>query len=119
MSEELTPKQHDELVGALRALTAELAETVGSFSEGAKAVDLDQPIGRLSRMDAMQQQQMSAANKRKTELRQRLVAQALVAVEEGEYGLCRQCEEPIGYPRLRARPEAALCVGCQSAHEDR
>ena len=119
MPEELTPKQRDELVGALQALTDELVTLVQSLSEGAKAVDLDQPIGRLSRMDAMQQQQMSAANKRKTELRQRLVAQALVTAAEGDYGSCRQCEEPIGYPRLRARPEAALCLSCQSAHEDR
>lgn len=37
---------------------------------------------------------------------------ALARIESGEYGICRSCDEPIDGARLRAIPEAALCVVC-------
>ena len=37
---------------------------------------------------------------------------AFARIESGEYGICRDCEEPIDGDRLRAIPEAALCVAC-------
>ncbi len=35
-----------------------------------------------------------------------------------EFGLCRECEEPIGEGRLKLMPYAPLCVRCQSELED-
>jgi DnaK suppressor protein len=40
---------------------------------------------------------------------------ALSTFDRGEYGLCRKCEEPIGYRRLSAKPEAPFCLECQRA----
>ncbi len=83
--------------------------------EGARPVSLDEPIGRLTRMDAIQQQSMSAANRRQLDLRLRQVVQALGLVQRGDYGLCRRCEGAIGYARLCARPESPYCLACQDA----
>jgi DnaK suppressor protein len=52
-------------------------------------------------------------------LRRQLIAVALLAMDDDDYGYCRQCEEPIGHGRLRARPEAPFCLGCQSQRERR
>lgn len=38
---------------------------------------------------------------------------ALVRVDNGTYGICRQCDGPIGLERIEAVPEAALCIDCQ------
>ena len=46
-----------------------------------------------------------------------LVRQALARMEDGSYGLCEHCGEPIGYSRLDARPEAPLCIACQTRLE--
>ena len=81
--------------------------------EGTQTVELDEPIGRLTRMDAMQQQNMSAANRRSYNLRLQQVNQALSAIERDEYGLCRRCDDSIGYKRLTARPESPYCLVCQ------
>jgi DnaK suppressor protein len=115
--DELTDAQQAELRGALLRLQQELTSLLGSLTEAAEVVDLEQPIGRLSRMDAIQQQHMSAANKQATELRLKQIQQALNVMNEGGYGSCRKCDEPIGWRRLKARPEAAFCVRCQSAIE--
>ena len=91
----------------------ELRELLAATREGTRPVALDEPIGRLTRMDAIQQQSMSTANRRSYDIRLRQVHQALTAIERDEYGLCRRCEEPIGYKRLNARPESPYCLDCQ------
>lgn len=115
--DELTDAQVEELRAALEALRDELQAALDQTRDGAKPVSLDQPIGRVSRVDALQQQQMAQANRRNVELRLAQVRQALSAVESGDYGYCRKCEEPIGYGRLRSRPEAPFCVECQRGRE--
>ncbi len=113
----------DAELAALRSRLLELRGTltaaVESTAEGARPVDLDQPIGRLSRMDALQQQNMVSANRRNHQLRLQRVIAALARIERGEYGVCHDCEEPIGLRRLRARPESARCISCQSTRESR
>lgn len=42
---------------------------------------------------------------------------ALAKFEDGSYGLCEECGSEIGYSRLQARPEARLCIGCQTRAE--
>jgi RNA polymerase-binding protein DksA len=42
------------------------------------------------------------------------IDKALVKIDEGSYGICEQCGEPIPKERLKALPYAALCVRCKS-----
>jgi DnaK suppressor protein len=42
---------------------------------------------------------------------------ALAKFEDGSYGLCEVCGQPIGESRLLARPEARLCIACQTRAE--
>lgn len=102
-----------ELRAALVALRDEMRDLLDRSRDGARPVNLDEPIGRLSRMDAIQAQSVTAENRRSYDLRLQLVQQALAAMERGRYGMCRRCDDPIGFPRLRARPEAPYCLDCQ------
>jgi len=117
--EELTEDQIAEMGAALVALSAEIDRLLDSSREASKTVDLDQPIGRLTRMDAMEQQKMAAGERRRRQLRKGQVVQALKAIEQGEYGTCRKCEEPIDIARLRVRPETPFCVPCMEKIERR
>lgn len=113
--DELTPDQIEEMRSALQERQAELRHLLEVTLDGTRPVDLLQPIGRLTRMDAIQQQKMTAANRRSSEVRLRQVTAALQAIARGDYGPCRRCEEPIGHRRLKARPEAPYCLDCQDA----
>lgn len=42
---------------------------------------------------------------------------ALRKIEDGTFGICEQCEEPITKKRLEARPETTLCIRCKEAQE--
>ena len=116
--DELSDAQVRELRAALVGLQQELTALVASSQHGGKTVELDQAsVGRLSRMDAMQQQQMAQASQRAALQRLQQVTVAFDRMDEEEYGLCALCEEPIGYPRLKARPEAPFCLACQKRTE--
>ncbi len=113
VSSELDGGEVEELRADLLALRETLMRTLKLTGELAGTVELDQAaVGRISRVDALQQQQMAAAQHRRSELRLKQVAVALSAFEEDEYGWCRKCGEPIGYRRLKARPESPCCVPC-------
>ncbi len=118
--DELSEEQIAQLEAALRALQEELETTIELSKDAAKPVTLDQQaIGRVSRIDAIQQQKMVEANRRRQRLRLSQTKQALEAMESGEYGYCRRCDETIAFARLMAKPESAICMSCKSALETR
>jgi len=45
------------------------------------------------------------------------IDQALSRIAEGNFGLCEKCNKPISKVRLKAVPQARLCINCQEAHE--
>ncbi len=108
-----------ELGDKLRTLQAELRDLLEDSESAAGTVQLDQSkVGRLSRMDALQQQAMARAGLEQHKLRLMQVNQALAALETGDYGYCEECGKPIGLARLQARPESLCCIKCQSALEE-
>ncbi len=114
---ELEEEETRQLQAELQALGDELRVYLDQSAEGGRPVELDEPIGRLSRMDALQQQSMSKANRTAAEQRLQRVEAALRRIAAEEYGSCLRCEEPVGFERLKAQPEAVLCIACQSRSE--
>jgi DnaK suppressor protein len=47
----------------------------------------------------------------------RKIQKALAKIEDGSFGLCEECEQPISLKRLEARPEAPLCIKCKEEQE--
>lgn len=81
-------------------------------------VALDQQsVGRLSRMDAMQQQAMSQEQQRRREQEILRIERALQRVDDGDYGDCTDCGDPIAEKRLDVDPAAHLCVACARRNE--
>lgn len=91
-------------------------EAMSEMSEEARApVTLDQQsVGRLSRMDAMQQQQMAQAQERARKRDLVRIEMAERRLADGEYGFCSECGEPIAEKRLEIDPMAEKCVRCAS-----
>ena len=117
---ELTDKQLAELLDDLYQLRKDLKEMLDESASRTSTVQLDQSaVGRISRIDAIQQQKMALAERTRAQNRLTRVLQALKWADEGEYGDCKLCGEPIGYGRLKARPESPFCVPCAAKMEAR
>ena len=105
----------EEACKALEARAAELAEEDRISSEAREPVTLQQDsVGRLSRMDAMQQQAMAQAQERRRQQERVRIAAALERIEEGEWGYCVTCGEDIAEARLTNDPSIATCIKCAS-----
>jgi len=105
----------DEARERLLARQAELAEEERISSESREPVTLQQDsVGRLSRIDALQQQAMAQATQRRRQAESRRIVAALARLDEGEWGYCLTCGEEIAKARLDHDPSAGQCVGCAS-----
>lgn len=118
MTGSLNDRQLEELRADLERLATELAEQLQRLERDSQPVQLDQQsTGRLTRMDAMQQQQMASANAQHNRAHLNRVRRALAALDSGDFGYCSDCGEAIAFARLKIRPDSPLCVTCQGRNE--
>jgi DnaK suppressor protein len=97
----------------LQAMLAELTAEREATAAGREPVALDQQsVGRLSRIDAMQQQQMALAAGRQRDAQIVRIRNALDRMDKGDFGICVGCGEDIAEKRLAADPAAHVCVAC-------
>lgn len=108
----LTTEQRQQLKEKIEAEIVALEEELVHLSEAAKPVSPDNAIGRLSRQEAIQDQQILLANLNRSKTRLARLQRALGCIDDEEFGLCVQCEEPIPFGRLILMPESATCVNC-------
>ncbi len=105
---------HDKLLKQKNALKNLLVDN----EDTSKPVQLDQQaLGRVSRIDAIQQQKMAVANRASQELTLVQTIKALRRIHEDNYGYCQECDKYIPYERLLIKPETSFCIQCQSALE--
>lgn len=45
------------------------------------------------------------------------IEDALARIDDGSFGMCESCDEPISIKRLEARPETTLCIRCKEDQE--
>ena len=96
----------------LLALEEEITDYLAKSEDSAAAVEPDKGLGRLSRMEAMQDQQMVLELRRRKKMQKLEVADALSRIEKGAYGKCSFCGKEIAIDRLDAFPEVQTCVIC-------
>jgi len=99
-------KQH--IIAEIKAVKIKIV----SYKEGAKPVSLDSPIGRITRMDAINSKSISEESLRKAELTLQKLERALQNIDDPDFGLCVECGEEIPFKRLMIMPGSVLCVEC-------
>lgn len=115
----LTDQQRDKLLRQLLAMRLVLEARSQASTQDTQPVSLEQPIGRLTRMDAIQQQQMALGQQQRVGEELQQIIAALHRLDQQRYGLCLRCHEAIPYERLAIRATATLCYGCQCEQEAR
>jgi DnaK suppressor protein len=112
------PTSDDQIRSKLHLLRQQIADVAATSSESSAVVELDQSkVGRLSRMDAMQAQAMAQASSQRRESMLRKITAALKRIDDGRFGFCRSCDEPINPKRLEFDPTVLLCIDCASEAE--
>ncbi|MBF0247521.1 MAG: TraR/DksA C4-type zinc finger protein [Alphaproteobacteria bacterium] len=103
----------DALKRKLHSERGELEHDAQITADERGVVVLDQTsVGRLSRMDALQNQAMQLETERRREVELQRIDAALKRMEDGEYGYCVSCGEDIAAKRLDMDPATPVCVEC-------
>ena len=108
----LTKKKKIELEQTIKTNIATLQDQILTLEEKTKPIAPDCSLGRLTRLEAMGEQDV--ANKVLDEARLRLTRlnNALQRIDKPMFGICIECDEDIGFGRMSVRPESVRCVEC-------
>jgi DnaK suppressor protein len=113
MTARLTAEQRADLRAELERQLARLQKSMSVTDEAMRTVELDQTaVGRLSRIDSLQNQSLSKGLRERELVRLSLIREALQRMESGSYGLCTVCRAGIPIERLFVFPEAPECSDC-------
>ena len=85
---------------------------VKEYKELTKPISPDSAIGRVSRMDAINNKSVVEANLRQAENKLRNLKRVYSQFGSEEFGICLKCKQPIPLGRILIRPESLLCVNC-------
>lgn len=101
----------------LLKLKDELLATIAILKEKAKPVAPDVSLGRLTRQEAMQEQNIAKENLRHMELQLKKTQGALHRIQTKTFGECVDCGDDIAQGRLEIMPENGLCIVCATEHQ--
>lgn len=110
-SEKLEEFRH-LLQGMLEGLLSEADRTVAEMNE--EAANFPDPTDRAT-MESDRNFELRIRDRERKLISK--IREALKRIDDGEFGLCELCEEPIGEGRLRARPVTTLCIDCKTEQE--
>lgn len=114
----MSPQELDHFRALIETRLAETGAAIAKASANAGTVMLDQSsVGRLSRMDAMQQQAIASSQLAALQQQKQRLTAALARIANGSFGECCECGEEIAAARLESDPGAPFCVDCQQARE--
>jgi RNA polymerase-binding protein DksA len=101
----------ESIVKALQARLADLTRRVGDIDSELRkplSADFSEQAAELENQDALG----AIENSELQEIHQ--IQVALKRIDEGTYGICANCGEPIDPKRLKALPTATRCIACST-----
>ncbi|MGK0441264.1 MAG: DnaK suppressor protein [Pseudohongiellaceae bacterium] len=103
----------ERLKAQLIDLKASLLKQEDEHKQSSQPVELDQAkVGRLSRMDALQAQEMALETARRCQQQILNTNKALLRIALDDYGICMECDEDIDIRRLECDPACMHCIKC-------
>jgi DnaK suppressor protein len=108
----LSPEDKSKIRQALIQKAAHLDERIAEYRELTKPIPPSEAIGRVSRMDAINNKSVNEAALRQAQKLRQGLDRALRRLDDDRFGLCNGCGKPIPTGRLLLMPGATSCVRC-------
>ena len=85
---------------------------VKTYRELTKPIAPENAIGRISRMDAINNKTVNESALKKEELKLKNLQIAIMKIDDADFGVCIRCKQPIPLGRILLLPQAITCVNC-------
>ncbi|NQU86794.1 MAG: TraR/DksA C4-type zinc finger protein [Mariniphaga sp.] len=104
--------KRDELKDKIKSEIVKTEKHILEYRELSKPIAPENSIGRISRMDAINNRSISEAALKKAEKKLSDLKYMFSQIEESDFGTCIRCKKPIPMGRLLLMPQSNLCVNC-------
>jgi len=111
---QMTDEQRNEVKQSIENSILTTQDTIASLKELTKPISPENAIGRVSRMDAINNKSVNEAALRNLTNKLALLEAALQRVNQQSFGLCISCNQPIPIQRILLMPQSNRCVNCAS-----
>ena len=90
----------------------ETESKIKEYKNLTKPISPENAIGRISRMDAINNKSVLEAALREAQSKLIQLKAINKKITSSDFGLCKTCKKSIPFGRLMIRPESQLCVNC-------
>ena len=111
----MTKTQRAELKKLILRTQQEIEKEIQKLEEKTAPISPDCSLGRLTRLEAMQEKSINESVLEKARIRLKKIAFVLQKIDSEEFGICSICEKEIPYGRLQIMPESTICIDCANA----
>lgn len=87
-------------------------DSIEQLKELTKPISPENAIGRVSRMDAINNKSINEASLRKAEEKLSKLQLSLSRIDDKDFGICMRCKKPIAIGRIMLMPQSNKCVNC-------
>jgi DnaK suppressor protein len=108
----VTQAEKDEIKNKVIAEIAKTEKTIAEYKEMTKPISPENAIGRISRMDAINNKSVAEAALRQAQAKLSKLSEVLESVADKDFGLCLKCKRPIPIGRILLMPQSRYCVNC-------
>jgi DnaK suppressor protein len=108
----LSPSDIAEIRAALEKTISDTEASIISLKDLTKPISPDNAIGRVSRMDAINNKSINDAGLRAAKSKLEKLQRNLRRIDDADFGLCAKCGNPIQFGRLKFMPESSWCINC-------
>lgn len=100
------------LIAKIKEKIEQAEKEIVHLEDATKPISPENSIGRVSRMDAINNKSVAEAALRSSRKKLNKLRLALTKIDEPGFGTCKLCKGPIPSPRLMFMPESTRCVKC-------
>ena len=108
----MTQKDRQVLKKKIEEAIAKMNTELERLEDATKPISPENSIGRVSRMDAINNKSVSEAALRSARRKMSSLRLALTKIDSPDFGNCSRCKQPIPPARLMYMPESTRCVRC-------
>ena len=108
----MTSKEKEQVKQYLVKSKVKLGKHIVDLEELTQPIEPDCAIGRVSRMDAINNKSVNEAALVTAKDKLKNISLALERIDDEKFGICIQCGQPIPIQRLVIMPESSKCVRC-------
>ena len=108
----MTGQERQALKKKIEAMILTMEHEVQHLEEATQPISPENAIGRVNRMDAINNNGVSEAALRSARRKLSSLRLALTKIDSSDFGICSRCKQPIPPARLMYMPESTRCVKC-------